>query len=72
MIFGDSKGGLSWWVIARDSDGEQRFKHIRSFQIDASAFVEITAEQRRSCFQVFAAGSELLTAACNAVACASG
>ena len=50
LIFGDSKGGLSQWFMARDPDGEQRFKHIRSFQMGTSPIVEITAEQRRKGF----------------------
>ena len=47
LIFGNSNGGLSQWFMARDPDGEQRFKHIRSFQMGTSPIVEITAEQRR-------------------------
>ena len=59
MIFGDSKGGLSQWFMARDPDGEQRFKHIRSFQMGTSPIVEITAEQRRKGFLALDAAGEI-------------
>lgn len=59
LIFGDSKGGLSQWFMARDPDGEQRFKHIRSFQMGTSPIVEITAEQRRKGFLALDAAGEI-------------
>ena len=59
LIFGDSKGGLSQWFMARDPDGEQRFKHIRSFQMGSSPIVEITAEQRRKGFLALDAAGEI-------------
>ncbi|MQT71367.1 phosphate ABC transporter permease, partial [Pseudomonas sp. FSL R10-0071] len=59
LIFGDSKGGLSQWFMARDSDGELRFKHIRSFQMGTSPIVEITAEQRRKGFLALDAAGEI-------------
>ena len=59
LIFGDSKGGLSQWFMARDPDGEPRFKHIRSFQMGTSPIVEITAEQRRKGFLALDAAGEI-------------
>ena len=59
LIFGDSRGGLSQWFMARDPDGEQRFKHIRSFQMGSSPIVEITAEQRRKGFLALDAAGEI-------------
>ncbi|WP_324834059.1 ABC transporter permease subunit [Pseudomonas saxonica] len=59
LIFGDSTGGLSQWFMARDPDGEQRFKHIRSFQMGTSPIVEITAEQRRKGFLALDAAGEI-------------
>ena len=59
LIFGDSKGGLSQWFMARDPDGEQRFKHIRSFQMGTSPIVEITAEQRRKGFLALDAAGDI-------------
>ncbi|WP_205621235.1 ABC transporter permease subunit [Pseudomonas cremoricolorata] len=50
LIFGDSKGGLSQWFMARDADGEQRLKHIRSFQLGKAPVVQIDAEERRKGF----------------------
>ena len=50
LIFGDSKGGLSQWFMARDPDGEQRFKLIRSFQMGNAPVVQIDAEERRKGF----------------------
>ena len=50
LIFGDSKGGLSQWFMARDPDGESRFKLIRSFQLGKAPVVQIDAEERRKGF----------------------
>ncbi|MHC6228094.1 ABC transporter permease subunit [Pseudomonas sp. X10] len=50
LIFGDSKGGLSQWFMARDPDGEQRFKQVRSFQMGKAAIAQIDAEERRKGF----------------------
>ena len=43
LILGDSKGGLSQWFMARDPDGEQRFKRIRDFKMDNAPIVQIDA-----------------------------
>ena len=59
LIFGNSTGGLSQWFMARDPDGEQRFKLIRSFQMGTSPIVEITAEQRRKGFLALDAAGEI-------------
>ena len=59
LIFGDSNGALSQWFMARDPDGEQRFKHIRSFKMGTSPIVEITAEQRRKGFLALDAAGEI-------------
>ena len=59
LIFGNSNGGLSQWFMARDPDGEQRFKHIRSFQMGTTPIVEITAEQRRKGFLALDAAGEI-------------
>jgi len=50
LIIGDSHGGLAQWFMARDPDGESRFKHIRTFQLGTSPIVQIDAEERRKGF----------------------
>jgi phosphate transport system permease protein len=50
LIIGDSKGGLAQWFMARDEDGEPRFKQIRTFQMSSSPIIQISAEQRRKGF----------------------
>lgn len=50
LILGDSKGGLQQWFMARDADGEQRLKLIRSFQLGKAPIVQIDAEERRKGF----------------------
>ncbi|MFK3908798.1 phosphate ABC transporter permease [Pseudomonas monteilii] len=50
LILGDSKGGLAQWFMARDPDGEQRFKQIRTFQMGSAPVVQIDAEERRKGF----------------------
>ena len=52
LVFGDSKGGLQQWFMARDPDGEQRFKHIRSFKMGSAPIAQIDAEERRKGFIV--------------------
>lgn len=59
LILGDSTGTLSQWFMARDPDGEQRFKHIRSFKMGDLPIVEITAEQRRKGFLALDAAGEI-------------
>ncbi len=50
LIIGDSKGGLAQWFMARDPDGEQRFKQIRTFKMGKAPIVQIDAEERRKGF----------------------
>lgn len=50
LIIGDSRGGLAQWFMARDPDGESRFKQIRTFQLGTSPIVQIDAEERRKGF----------------------
>ncbi|AQW70576.1 MULTISPECIES: ABC transporter permease subunit [Pseudomonas] len=50
LIIGDSHGGLAQWFMARDPDGESRFKQIRTFQLGTSPTVQIDAEERRKGF----------------------
>ena len=59
LILGDSTGSLSQWFMAREPDGEQRFKHIRSFKMGDSPIVEITAEQRRKGFLALDAAGDI-------------
>jgi len=50
LIFGDSKGGLAQWFMARDADGEPGLKLIRSFKMGTAPIIEIAAEERRKGF----------------------
>nr|WP_314494284.1 ABC transporter permease subunit [uncultured Pseudomonas sp.] len=59
LIFGDSKGGLSQWFMARDPDGEQRLKLIRSFQLGKAPVVQIDAEERRKGFVALDSAGQL-------------
>ncbi|MDD2059582.1 ABC transporter permease subunit [Pseudomonas sp. GD03860] len=59
LIIGDSKGGLAQWFMARDPDGEQRFKRIREFQMGKAPIVQIDAEERRKGFIALDAAGEL-------------
>ena len=59
LIIGDSKGGLAQWFMARDPDGEQRFKKIRTFQMGSAPIVQIDAEERRKGFVALDASGKL-------------
>jgi phosphate transport system permease protein len=50
LIIGNSSGVMAQWFMARDVDGEQRFMHIRDFQMGVAPIANITAEQRRKGF----------------------
>lgn len=50
LIIGNSRGGLAQWFMARDTDGEQRFMHIRDFKMGSAPIDQIKAEQRRKGF----------------------
>lgn len=59
LIFGDSKGGLAQWFMARDPDGESRLKLIRTFQMGSAPITQITAEERRKGFLALDATGKL-------------
>jgi phosphate transport system permease protein len=59
LIIGDSKGGLAQWFMARDPDGEQRLKLIRSFKMASAPIIQIVAEQRRKGFVALDASGKL-------------
>ena len=59
LVIGDSKGGLAQWFMARDPDGEQRFKRIRDFQMGTAPIVQIDAEERRKGFVALDASGKL-------------
>lgn len=59
LLFGDSKGGISQWFMARDPDDEQRFKHIREFQLGDAPITQIAAEERRKGFLALNSAGEL-------------
>ncbi|WP_434772965.1 ABC transporter permease subunit [Pseudomonas entomophila] len=59
LILGDSKGGLAQWFMARDPDGEQRFKQIRTFQMGTAPVVQIDAEERRKGFVALDSAGQL-------------
>lgn len=59
LIVGSSKGGLAQWFMARDTDSEMRFQHIRDFQMGSAPIVRITAEQRRKGFVALDASGKL-------------
>ncbi|MEB0077899.1 ABC transporter permease subunit [Pseudomonas sp. CCI3.2] len=59
LIVGSSTGGLAQWFMARDTDGEMRFQHIRDFQMGTSPIVRITGEQRRKGFVALDASGKL-------------
>lgn len=59
LIIGSSKGGLAQWFMARDTDGEMRFQHIREFQMSTAPIVSITGEQRRKGFVALDASGKL-------------
>ncbi|MDI9777011.1 ABC transporter permease subunit [Pseudomonas putida] len=59
LIIGDSKGGLAQWFMARDPDGEQRFKQIRTFKMGEAAIAQIDAEERRKGFIALDADGKL-------------
>lgn len=50
LMIGSSKGSISQWFMARDTDGEPRLSHIRDFQLGSSAILQINPEQRRKGF----------------------
>ncbi|WP_201019773.1 ABC transporter permease subunit [Pseudomonas cichorii] len=59
LIIGNSKGGMSQWFMARDTDGEQRFMRVRDFKMSNAPIVQIRAEQRRKGFIALDASGKL-------------
>ncbi|MBK5004744.1 ABC transporter permease subunit [Pseudomonas sp. S32] len=59
LIVGNSEGGLAQWFMARDPDGESRFKQIRTFQMGTAPIVQIDAEERRKGFIALDADGKL-------------
>ncbi len=59
LIIGSSTGNLGQWFMARDPDGELRFKHIRDFQMGKSPVVQIAAEERRKGFIALDASGQM-------------
>jgi len=59
LIIGNSKGGLSQWFMARDTDGEQRFQHIRDFQMGTTPIVQVIGDERRKGFEALDASGKL-------------
>ncbi|GFM71578.1 phosphate ABC transporter permease [Pseudomonas cichorii] len=59
LIIGNSKGGMSQWFMARDTDGEQRFMRVRDFKMSHAPIVQIRAEQRRKGFIALDASGKL-------------
>ena len=59
LIIGNSKGSMSQWFMARDTDGEQRFMRVRDFKMSHAPIVQIRAEQRRKGFIALDASGKL-------------
>ena len=59
LIVGNSEGGLAQWFMARDPDGESRFKQIRTSQMGTAPIVQIDAEERRKGFIALDADGKL-------------
>ncbi|WP_028632865.1 ABC transporter permease subunit [Pseudomonas parafulva] len=59
LVVGNSDGGLAQWFMARDPDGESRFKQIRTFQMGTAPIVQIDAEERRKGFIALDADGKL-------------
>ncbi|RRV08991.1 ABC transporter permease subunit [Pseudomonas sp. v388] len=50
LVIGNSKGGMAQWFMARDTDGEPRFMHVRDFRMSDAPVMQIKSEQRRKGF----------------------
>ncbi|RMQ48107.1 Phosphate transport system permease protein [Pseudomonas cichorii] len=59
LIIGNSKGGMSQWFMARDTDGEQRLMRVRDFRMSSAPIVQIKTEQRRKGFIALDASGKL-------------
>lgn len=59
LVIGNSKGGMAQWFMARDTDGEPRFMHIRDFKMSDAPIMQIKSEQRRKGFIALDAAGRL-------------
>ncbi len=59
LIIGNSRGGMTQWFMARDTDGEQRLMRIRDFRMGSAPIVQIKPEQRRKGFIALDASGKL-------------
>lgn len=50
LLIGSSRGHISQWFMARDTDGEPRLAHVRDFRLGDKPVSVIVAEQRRKGF----------------------
>ena len=50
LMIGSSRGSVSQWFMARDTDGEPRLSHVRDFRLGDKPVTAIVAEQRRKGF----------------------
>lgn len=50
LMIGSSRGSVSQWFMARDTDGEPRLSHVRDFRLGNRPVTAIVAEQRRKGF----------------------
>ncbi|CDF87009.1 membrane protein component of ABC phosphate transporter [Pseudomonas knackmussii B13] len=50
LMIGSSRGSISQWFMARDTDGEPRLSHVRDFRLGDKPVTAIVAEQRRKGF----------------------
>ncbi|MCD5995377.1 ABC transporter permease subunit [Pseudomonas sp. CDFA 602] len=59
LIIGNSRGHISQWFMARDTDGEQRLMRVRDFKMSSAPIVQIRPEQRRKGFIALDASGKL-------------
>ena len=59
LVIGNSKGGMAQWFMARDTDGEPRFMHVRDFKMSDAPIMQIKSEQRRKGFIALDAAGRL-------------
>lgn len=59
LMIGSSRGNISQWFMARDTDGEPRLSHVRDFRLGSKPVTAIVAEQRRKGFIALDSGGSL-------------
>ncbi|WP_090265495.1 ABC transporter permease subunit [Pseudomonas panipatensis] len=59
LMIGSSKGSISQWFMARDTDGEPRLSHVRDFRLGRLPITAIVPEQRRKGFIALDDGGNL-------------